>query len=330
MTAAARRGTTTVADRAVRRIAERAAGEALRGRPGARTTKSAASVRGRRARVALGVALPYPAPLTETVRGVQEHVASRTRELTGLDVPTARVEVTALGPATAGGDPVAADGGSAPQAAPPVRTPRRLWSGRRLPAAGAAAAAALVCGALTADLVRVRGAHRPASAWRVAAVHWLSGHGPGDASVVAAGALTALLGAWLTVLAVTPGLRRRVTVCTPAPRVVAAVDRSAVESLVHDAVTAVAGVGRARVRVRRRRVTVRAGLLCGELAGARAAVTAAAGGALTSCGLSRVPRLRVRVAQEAARGAVPPPPAPDPEEAGAGAAALGGVVEGKV
>ncbi|WP_460107106.1 DUF6286 domain-containing Asp23/Gls24 family envelope stress response protein [Streptomyces sp. YKOK-J1] len=326
MSAPAQRGTTTVGDRAVRRIAERAAGEALRGRAGARTTRSAASVRGRRARIALGVTLPYPAPLAEAVRSVQEHVASRTRELSGLDVPAARIEVTALSPATDGGPAAAPGGGDAADTAPPARTPRRLWSGRRLPAAGTAAVAALVCGALAADLVRVRGTHRPAAAWRVSAVHWLSGHGPGDAPVVAAGALTALLGLWMAVLAVTPGLRRRATVRARAPRFVAVVDRSAVESLVRDAVTEVAGVGPVRVRVRRRRVTVRAGLLFGEHAGARAAVTAAAGGALASCGLRRSPRLRVRVAQEA----VWQPPAPDPEKASAGAPVLGGAVEGGV
>ncbi|MFE3634976.1 DUF6286 domain-containing protein [Streptomyces sp. NPDC059168] len=347
MTTAARRGTTTVTDRAVRRISERAADEALRGRAGARTTKSAASVRGRRAGVALGMTLPYPAPLAETVRSVQEHVSFRTRELSGLDVPPARIEVTALCPAATGGqaqapgdgDTAAPGGGTAPTAAPPVHTPRRSWSGRRLPAAVVAAAAALLCGALGADLIRVRTAHRPASAWRVLAVHWLPGHGPGDAAVVAAGVLTALLGLWLAVLAATPGLRRRATVRTPAPGVVATVDRTAVESLVRDAVTAVPGVGPVRVRMRRRRVTVRAGLLFGEHAQARAAVTAAAGGALTSCALRRSPRLRVGLVQEA----VWQPPAPDTgadtdtdtrtdgEKAGYGAPgpAPGGVVEGR-
>ncbi|MGW3361105.1 DUF6286 domain-containing Asp23/Gls24 family envelope stress response protein [Streptomyces bungoensis] len=327
MTAAAERGTTTVTERAVRRIAGRAAAEALPGEAGARATKCAASVRGRRARLALGLALPYPAPLADTARRVQEHVAARTRELSGLGVPAARIEVTALSAETAGADAAAPGDAAGPGPSPATaRAPRRLWSRRGLPVAGIAAAGALVCGALTADLVRVHTAHRPASAWRVSAVHWLAGHGPGDPSVVAAGALTALLGLWLVVLAVTPGLRHRSTLRAPAPRVVAAVDRTAVESLVRDAVGEVAGVGPVRVRARRRRVAVRAGLLFGERADARAAVTAAAGGALATCGLRRSPRLRVKVTPEA----VWQPPQPDTETVRRREApVLGGVTEGK-
>ncbi|MBN0043470.1 hypothetical protein JS756_05005 [Streptomyces actuosus] len=111
MTAAAQRGTTTVAERAVRRIAERAATEALPMPPraAAPAPRGAVSVRGRRAEVSLGVALPGPAPLAETVRGVQERVACRTRGSTGLDVAHTRVEVTALTPpASPGGTPRAA------------------------------------------------------------------------------------------------------------------------------------------------------------------------------------------------------------------------------
>lgn len=51
---AAQRGTTTVSERAVRRIAERATAEALPGR----TARAAATVRGGRAEVSLGVTLP--------------------------------------------------------------------------------------------------------------------------------------------------------------------------------------------------------------------------------------------------------------------------------
>ncbi len=52
--AASFRGTTTVSERAVRRIAERATAEALPGR----TAKATATVRGGRAEVSLGVTLP--------------------------------------------------------------------------------------------------------------------------------------------------------------------------------------------------------------------------------------------------------------------------------
>ncbi len=83
MTDAAVRGTTTVSEKAVRKIAERAAAEALPGfaRPSAR---GSASVRGRRAVVSLGVTLPYPAPLASTAERVERHVTDRTGRLTGL------------------------------------------------------------------------------------------------------------------------------------------------------------------------------------------------------------------------------------------------------
>lgn len=290
MTAAAERGTTTVSEKAVRRITERAAAEALTG-PGAgrgRANGATASVRGGRAEVSLGVTLPYPAPLAETVRGVQEHVTARTRQLTGLDVPVPRVDVTSLLPskplpATAS-DPAGSHGS------------RRRWSPCRAPVALLACATALVCGALAVDLIRVHLADRPAGGWRTGAVHWLSGHGPGDPAVVAAGALTALVGVWMVVAALTPGHRRRCTVQAPGPGIGAAVDRSAVARLVRDAVAGVNGVTDVRVRMRGRSVSVRAGLAFGDRTDTRAAVTTAARAALTACRLRRPPRLRVTLA----------------------------------
>ena len=299
---ASQRGTTTVSERAVRRIDERATTEALPGRP----ARATATVRGRKAEVSLGVTLPYPAPLADGAQDVQRHVVERTRELTGLDVPTARVNVTALAAPRYSRAPV-----------PPFEetnspgTPRRWWSARRVPTALLTSAAALGCGALAVDLIEVHLAHRAAAAWRVSAVHWLSGHGPGDPSVVIAGGLTALLGVWMIVLAVTPGLRHRSTVHAEAERVDAAVDRSAVESLVRDAVADVAGVGAVRVRVRRLRIAVRAGLAFGDRAETSAAVTAAAHAAVTSCRLRREPRIRVTVTPDPVWQ--PSKPAPVPE-----------------
>lgn len=288
-TSAARRGTTTVSERAVRRIAERATTEALPGR----ASRATATVRGGRAEVSLGVTLPYPAPLAEGARDVQRHVLERTRELTGLDVPTARVGVTSLAPPRYSRAPVSpAEETNSPS------TPGRWWSGRRTPVALLTSSAALVCGALAVDLVEVHMAHRAAAAWRVSAMHWLSGHGPGDPAVVIAGGLTALLGVWMIVLAVTPGLRHRSTVRTEAARVDAAVDRSAIGSLVRDTAGDVPGITAVRVRVRRRRITVRARLAFGDRAEASAAVTAAAHAAVSSCRLRRAPRVRVTVTPE--------------------------------
>ncbi|MFF7641846.1 DUF6286 domain-containing protein [Streptomyces canus] len=310
MTAAAQRGTTTVSERAVRRIAERAAAEALPGRDGARSAKAAASVRGRRARVSLRVTLPYPAPLADTVRGLQRHVVARTRYLAGLDVPATPVRVTSLTPPSSAGPPAP----SAPDD-DAGRTPRRRWSRRRAPVALLTSVAAVACGALAVDLVRVHAAHREPGVWRTSAVHWLSGHGPGDPAAVLAGAATALLGVWVVVLALTPGRRDRSTVRTGSARLAVAVDHPAVAALVRDTVGDVEGVTAVRVRARRRRVTVRAGLAFGDRAVAHAAVTAAARTALDACRPRRAARLRVVLAPEPVWRPPLAEPAPDTEPA---------------
>lgn len=84
-----------MSEKAVRRIAGRAAAEALPGRAVTATGVTAA-VRGQRAEVSLDLALPYPASVADSVGLVQEHVAARTRQLSGLDVPRAEVSVRAL------------------------------------------------------------------------------------------------------------------------------------------------------------------------------------------------------------------------------------------
>ncbi|NEB05074.1 DUF6286 domain-containing protein [Streptomyces sp. SID13726] len=295
MTAAAQRGTTTVSERAVRRIAERAATEALPNEGGVRAAGAAASVRGTRAEVSLGVTLPFPAPLADSVRNVHQHVSERTRRLSGLEVSVARVAVTAFAPPVPVRVPEAGEG---VEDVPGLRTPRRLWSRRRVPVALVTWAAAVGCGALVLDLARVHFADRTPGVWRTWAVHWLSGHGPGDPAVVAAGGLTALAGLWMVVLALTPGHRRQYTVRGPGPRIDTVVERSTVAVLIRDAVTGVDGVTGVRTRVRGRRVAVRAALAFGDRAAAHTAVTAAARDALAACRLRRDLRLRVTVTPE--------------------------------
>ncbi|MFJ4694284.1 DUF6286 domain-containing Asp23/Gls24 family envelope stress response protein [Streptomyces sp. NPDC088766] len=315
MTAPEQRGVTVVSDRAVRRIARQAALEALPpGRSGPPAPRVAVSVRGGRAELSLGVTLPCRAPLADTVRDVQEHATERTRLLTGLDVPLARVDVASLTPWTRVPPSPAGETGSR------SRTPRRWWSERRVPVAVLTGAAAVACGAFAADLVRVHTTGRPAGAWRTWAVRWLSGHGPGDPAVVAAGGLTAALGLWMILLALTPGRRGQRTVRTSAPRVEAAVDRAAVARVVRHAAAGVEGVTTVRVRLRGRRVSVRAGLAFGDRASAHTAVTAAARDVLDACRLRRGPRLRVTVTP----GPVLRKPVPGPGAEGGGAASVPG------
>ncbi|MYU06846.1 Asp23/Gls24 family envelope stress response protein [Streptomyces sp. SID8366] len=298
MTAPARRGTTVVTGKAVRKIAERAAGEALSGRP-VGSAGGSATVRGRRATVAVRVALPYPVPLSDTTRRVQEHVVDRTRALTGLEVGSSEVSVTRLVLPTAQRSAIAEDGTAAgvPAAQTP-RSPRRWWSQRRAPMAVLTLAAAAVCAAITADVIRVHATHHRAAEWRMRLVEWLAGHAPGDAPVVLVGVVVALFGVWMTVLALTPGRRQQMPLTVTTRGWSAAVDRYALATLVRDTVGDVPGIEAATVRVRRRRVKVRAHLAFGDREAAREQVVAAARQALAGCGLSRTPRLKVTVTLE--------------------------------
>jgi hypothetical protein len=93
---AAERGATVVAERVVRRIAERAATEAALPHGRAEVTRGAATVRGGRADLALGVRLPYPAALADTGAAVRDTVTDRVAYLTGLTVTRAAVQIRDL------------------------------------------------------------------------------------------------------------------------------------------------------------------------------------------------------------------------------------------
>lgn len=331
MTTPGQLGTTTVSDRAVRRIVERAAEEATPGRTGP-AARGSVAVHGARADVRLTVGLAYPAPLADTVRRLQRHVTERTRYLAGVDVRRASVTVDTL---TVRAAPVPAAPAHEPEQRPSRRSSGRLRSSRRGPVAGLLLTAALGCGALALDVVRVH-TGRPPVAWRTAVVDWLSGHGPGDLPVVLGGAAVALLGLWLLALAALPGRRSLLTVATPDAYPDTAIDRSALAALLHGAASGVAGVGPVRVRVRRRSVTVRAALAFGAVEAVRGDVTAATRRVLADCVLRRPLRPRVRIRPEPT-WRPPEPDLPRPRVAGSSGAAEGptasgvsGTVEGPV
>ncbi|WP_447035198.1 DUF6286 domain-containing Asp23/Gls24 family envelope stress response protein [Streptomyces sp. DSM 118878] len=316
---AAERGSTTVADRAVRRIAERAATEAL-GPGEVQVGRGSATVRGRRARVGVTVTLPYPAVLDEAGEHVRSHVADRTALLTGLAVPSARVRVRGLRVRERAEQGARETSVEAAQAAE-FRS-RRPWSERRAPVAVPAFLFAAVCGLLLYDVVSVHAAGRAPARWRTRSLEWLSAHGPDSAAwpglVIAVGVL--VLGAWLLVLAVTPGLRGRLPMAAPAG-VRATVDRRAVALLVRDAVSDVPGVGPVRVDVGRRHARVRAGLRFGARESARVAVVEAAEESVAACGLARPLRVRVRVRTEPAWSPPPEPRAAVPDSTAGGGSA---------
>ncbi|MDI6520610.1 DUF6286 domain-containing protein [Streptomyces coelicoflavus] len=293
-TAPAERGRTVVADRAVRRIAERAAAETdLAGRR-ARVTHGTATVHGRRADVSVDVRLPYPAVLGEAGERVRGRMADRVAELSGLTVRAATVRVHSLSPDRAAPQPPPAHE-DAPSAG---RTARRPWSARRAPAALVALVASAACAFLLYDVLSVHLAGRRPAGPRTEAVDWLATHGPGDTAVVAGGAVAAVLGAWLLCLALTPGLRG-VLPMAPVPGrdgQRAVLDRAAAAELVRDAASAVPGVTHVRVRCGRRRVRVRARLAFGDRPTTRTALRTTTDATLTTLGLPRrlVPRITLR------------------------------------
>lgn len=100
----AERGETTIADRVVAKVAGRAAHEALRTGPDARklprgkrsAPRATVDVRESSARVKVSVELGYPSDIGAQCSAVRRQVASRVRELVGMEVPDVAVEVERL------------------------------------------------------------------------------------------------------------------------------------------------------------------------------------------------------------------------------------------
>ncbi|HEY3686543.1 MAG TPA: Asp23/Gls24 family envelope stress response protein [Streptosporangiaceae bacterium] len=98
------RGTTTIADRVVERIAARAAREGgqvtgpggVRSLAGGDEPRASASVDGSVAVVRISLGVVYPAPVGATTRAVRARVRDRVREMTGIDVRQVDIDVTRL------------------------------------------------------------------------------------------------------------------------------------------------------------------------------------------------------------------------------------------
>ncbi|WP_232788652.1 DUF6286 domain-containing protein [Streptomyces odonnellii] len=115
-------------------------------------------------------------------------------------------------------------------------------------------------GALLFEAVWVRTGH-PATAWWTHLADEVATRPVDDVWILTGAAVAAALGIWLIVLALTPGLRRQLPLRVPADSrgpMCAVLDRKSAGLLLRDAAMRVPGVNAARVRVRRRKVTVRA------------------------------------------------------------------------
>ncbi|MEV7470180.1 DUF6286 domain-containing protein [Streptomyces kronopolitis] len=170
----------------------------------------------------------------------------------------------------------------------------RFWSARRVPAAVVALLLLAAAGLLLYDVAAVR-AHHSSMAWRRRLAHELATRPLDSTWVLGAAALAVVLGIWLFVLAVTPGLRQVLPMRRSVPDVRAGLDRAAAALVLRDRAMEVAGVQSVRMKVGRRKAKARALSHFRELDEVRADLDASLGEGLRQLGLSRRLGLTVRV-----------------------------------
>ncbi|EDY57745.1 MULTISPECIES: DUF6286 domain-containing protein [Streptomyces] len=179
------------------------------------------------------------------------------------------------------------------------RSAHRFWSSRRIPAALAALLSAVAVGFLLYDVIAVR-AGRDAMRWRRRLAEELATRPLDDVWMIVGAAVAMVLGLWLFLLAVTPGLRRLLPMRQPTgisgtEDVRAGLDRRAAALVLRDRAMRVSGVQSAQVDVGRRKVRARARAHFRDLEEVRADLDAELGEAMASLGLARQPTLAVRV-----------------------------------
>lgn len=170
----------------------------------------------------------------------------------------------------------------------------RFWSARRVPAAVVALLLLAAAGLLLYDVAAVR-AHHSSMAWRRRLTHELATRPLDSPLVLGAAALAVVLGIWLFVLAVTPGLRQVLPMRRSVPDVRAGLDRAAAALVLRDRAMEVAGVQSVRMKVGRRKAKARAVSHFRELEEVRADLDVSLGEGLRQLGLARRLRLTVRV-----------------------------------
>ncbi|MGP4001939.1 DUF6286 domain-containing protein [Streptomyces sp. 8N706] len=185
------------------------------------------------------------------------------------------------------------------------RSARRFWSTRRVPATIVAALVVAGVGLVLYDVAAVR-AGRNAMAWRRRLAEELAERPLDDAWMIGGAAGAMVIGLWLLVLALTPGLRsllpmRRPVDAEGAEHVRAGLHRSAAAMVLRDRAMEVPGVHAARVKVRRRKVGVRAQAHFRDLDEVRGDLDAALAAGLRELGLARRPALSVHVRRPSKR-----------------------------
>ncbi|WP_405695835.1 MULTISPECIES: DUF6286 domain-containing protein [unclassified Streptomyces] len=177
----------------------------------------------------------------------------------------------------------------------------RFRSGRRIPAALVALVVLGGAGLLLYDIAAVRAGH-PAMRWRRSVADDLASRHLDDVWVLAGSALAAALGLWLLLLALTPGLRALLPMNRRHAGVRAGLDRTAAALVLRDRAVEVAGVQSVRVKMSRRRATVRAVSHFRELDDVRADLDTVLGTAVGELDLAKPPGLSVHVRRPAKKG----------------------------
>lgn len=179
--------------------------------------------------------------------------------------------------------------------------PRRFWSARRVPAGLLALLLLVIVAAFLYDIVAVR-ADRPAMSWRRKLAGQLAGRPLDDLWVLLGAGAAVLLGIWLLLLALTPGLRSLLAMHRTRSDVRAGLDRDAAATVLRDRAVGIAGVRSVRVRVTRKRADVRAVSHFRELDDVRADLRMVLADAVGDMALSRPPTLVVRVRRPGRKG----------------------------
>ncbi|GGU88297.1 hypothetical protein GCM10010275_25300 [Streptomyces litmocidini] len=187
-------------------------------------------------------------------------------------------------------------GAAAVPADAPVPRARRFWAVRRIPAALLAAVVLGAAGLLLYDVAAVR-ADRSAMSWRRRLAHALATRPLDDVVIVVGASVAVLLGLWLLLLALTPGLRDVLPMRREHTDVRAGLDRKAAALALRDRVMEVSGVQSVRVKVGRSKARVRAVSHFRALDEVRADVETVLATGIDELGLARPLAPTVRVAR---------------------------------
>ncbi|MFJ4894407.1 DUF6286 domain-containing protein [Streptomyces sp. NPDC088788] len=177
----------------------------------------------------------------------------------------------------------------------------RFWSARRVPACVLAILLFVIAGFFLYDVAAVR-AGRSALELRKWFARQLAERPLDDTAVLVGAGIAAALGLWLILLAATPGLRDVLPMRRTHRDVRAGLHRGAAAMALRDRAMEVAGVQSVRVRVKRRKVDVRAVSHFRELDDVRADLDSTLTDGIQGLGLSRSPGLAVRVVRPGRKG----------------------------